>query len=101
MRTLKLSALIAATGVVATVAACDNSKLPTITNNPNAPTTVPAPTLFTNAVQAGVGNWLGSGYDLRNVELVVQHMAENQYIGNDWYLGLNAGGANTNFVNAY
>ena len=101
MRIYRLSALISAAIAAAAVAACDNSKLPTINNNPTAPTTVPAPTLFTNAVQAGVGNWLGSGYDLRNIELVVQHLAENQYIGNDWYLGMNGGGANTNFVNAY
>ena len=101
MRTLRLSALITAAAATAAVSACDNSKLPTINNNPNAPTTVPAPTLFTNAVQAGVGNWLGSGYDLRNIELVVQHFAENQYISNDYYIGVNSGGANTNFVNAY
>ena len=101
MRTLRLNALIPAALAAAAVSACDNSKLPTINNNPNAPTTVPAPTLFTNAVQAGVGNWLGSGFDLRNIELIVQHLAENQYIGNDQYKGVGGGGANANFVNAY
>lgn len=102
MRTFRLSILVPAAALAAAaVTACDNNTLTSVNNNPNAPTTVPAKTLFTNGVQNGVANWLGSGYDLRNIELIVQHLAENQYIGNDQYKAMNAGGANTNFVNAY
>jgi len=90
-----------AVAVAVVVSGCDNNKLPTVNNNPNAPTTVPPTTLFTNGVQTAVGNWLGSGYDLRNIELIVQQLAENQYIGNDQYKGVGPGGANANWQNAY
>ena len=74
MRTFRLSLFVPAAALAAAaVTACDNNKLTSVNNNPNAPTTVPAKTLFTNGVQSGVGNWLGSGYDLRNIELIVQH----------------------------
>src|SRR6476646_6058250 len=103
MTTMRIHSLAAATVVALAVVAsgCDNNKLPTVNNNPNAPTTVPATTLFTNGVQTAVGNWLGSGYDLRNIELIVQQLAENQYIGNDQYKGVGPGGANTNWQSAY
>ncbi len=81
--------------------ACDNSSLPTVNNNPNAPTSAPAPAVFTNGVQSGVGNWLGSGYDLRDIGLIVQHFAENQYIANDQYKGVGPTTLNTNFQSAY
>jgi len=90
-----------AVAVAAVLSGCDNSKLPTVNNNPNAPTAVPPATLFTNGVQTAVGNWLGSGYDLRNIELIVQQLAENQYIGNDQYKGVGPGGANGNWQAAY
>jgi hypothetical protein len=99
---MTLRAFIPAAAIaLAAATACNNDQLTSVNNNPNAPTTVPAPTLFTNGVQNGVANWLGSGYDLRNIELIVQHLAENQYISNDVYGGVDANGANTNFVNAY
>jgi hypothetical protein len=101
MTTMRVTGYLAVAAIAATAVGCDNNKLPTINNNPNAPTTVPAPTLFTNGVQTGVGNWLGSGYDLRNIELIVQQLAENQYIGNDQYKGVGPGGANANFQSAY
>jgi len=103
MTTMRIHSLAAATVVALAVVAsgCDNNKLPTVNNNPNAPTTVPPTTLFTNGVQTAVGNWLGSGYDLRNIELIVQQLAENQYIGNDQYKGVGPGGANANWQSAY
>src|SRR5689334_21846450 len=101
--TMRLHSLAAMTAVAvaAVLSGCDNSKLPTVNNNPNAPTAVPPATLFTNGVQTAVGNWLGSGYDLRNIELIVQQLAENQYIGNDQYKGVGPGGANGNWQAAY
>ncbi|HZI43062.1 MAG TPA: SusD/RagB family nutrient-binding outer membrane lipoprotein [Gemmatimonadaceae bacterium] len=100
MRLHSLAAMTAV-AVAAVLSGCDNSKLPTVNNNPNAPTAVPPATLFTNGVQTAVGNWLGSGYDLRNIELIVQQLAENQYIGNDQYKGVGPGGANGNWQAAY
>jgi len=95
--------LIAAVGglLAMTVAGCDNSKLPTVNNNPNAPTSAPATAVFTNAVESAVGTWLGSGYDLRDISLLIQHFAENQYIGNDQYRGVNATSLNGTFSGSY
>src|SRR3978361_941755 len=88
----RINRLSIATAVAAalavTAAGCNNDKLTEINQNPNAPVSVPAPTIFTNAVQTAVGTWLGSAYDLRDIELLVQHLAENQYIGNDQYKGV-------------
>ncbi|HEY4216260.1 MAG TPA: SusD/RagB family nutrient-binding outer membrane lipoprotein [Gemmatimonadaceae bacterium] len=99
----RLSVAAASAALVATsLAGCDNNKLTSVNNNPNAPTDAPASAVFTNAVQAGVGNWLGSGYDLRDMELLVQHFAENQYISNDTYTtGVNHTGQSTPFQGAY
>src|SRR5947209_11863955 len=84
-----------------TAAGCDNSKLPTVNNNPNSPTSAPATAVFTNAVQSAVGTWLGSGYDLRDISLLIQHFSENQYIGNDQYRGVNATSLNGTFSGSY
>jgi hypothetical protein len=73
---------------LAATTACDNGHLTSVNNNPNNPTSVPPSTLFTNATQSSVGTWLGSGYSLRDIGLIVQHFAENQYIGNDQYKGV-------------
>ena len=99
----RLSVAAASAAVVAvSLAGCDNNKLTSVNNNPNAPTEAPATAVFTNAVQSAVGNWLGSGYDLRDMELLVQHFAENQYISNDTYTtGVNHSGQNGVFQNAY
>src|SRR5690349_20465587 len=83
------------------LAACNNDSLTAVNNNPNAPTDAPATALFTNAIQTGVSRWLGSGYDLRNLELIVQHLAENQYIGNDVYSGVAASSLSGTFTGAY
>src|SRR6185312_3193675 len=95
-------AAAAAAVVAASLAGCDNNKLTSVNNNPNAPTDAPASAVFTNAVQSSVSNWLGSGYDLRDMELLVQHFAENQYISNDTYTtGVNHSGQNGVFTSAY
>jgi hypothetical protein len=94
--------LAAATAAVLAVASgCNNDKITSVNNNPNSPVTAPTPAVFTNGVQSGVGNWLGSGYDLRDISLIVQHFAENQYIGNDQYKGVGPGSQNTLFSSVY
>src|SRR6185437_554796 len=80
------------------VAGCNNDKLTSINNNPNSPTSAPPTAVFTNAAQTSAGNWLGSGYDLRDIGLIVQHFAENQYIGNDQYQGVNSSSLNGNWT---
>ena len=98
---IRASAVVTAAALVLAAVGCDNSKLTSVNNNPNAPTSAPVGAVFTNGAQSAVGNWLGAGYDLRNIELIVQHLAENQYIGNDQYKGVGPGGANNNFSSAY
>jgi hypothetical protein len=95
--------VLAATALAAAViTGCDNgSKLSGVNNNPNAPITAPVSTVFPNAVETGVGDWLGAGYDLRDISLIIQHMAENQYIGNDQYKGVDGSTLNGNWTNAY
>src|SRR4051812_29728264 len=93
----RAGAVVASMTLAAGIAACNNSDLTSVNNNPNAPTDVPPGALFTNAVQSGVGRWLGSTYDLRDMELIVQHFAENQYIGNDQYTGVTASALSTTF----
>src|ERR1700733_7952576 len=94
-------ATVAAGAIVVLAAGCDNGNLPSVNQTPNAPTTAPAPAVFTNAVQSAVGNWLGSGYDLRDIGLIIQHFAENQYIGNDQYGGVDHAALDANFQGAY
>jgi hypothetical protein len=81
--------------------ACNNDKLTQVNNNPNAPTTAPATALFTNATESAVSNWLGSGYSLRDIGLLIQHFAEDQYVGNDYYGGVNSTSLDNNWVSVY
>jgi hypothetical protein len=96
----RISIAVAATAVLA-VSGCNNDNITSINNNPNAPVTAPAPAVFTNAVQASVSNWLGSNYDLRDISLLIQHVAENQYISNDYYNGVLPGSFDVMFTNVY
>jgi hypothetical protein len=101
-RTHRLIPTAASAALLAVVVAgCNNDKLTSINNNPNSPTSAPPTAVFTNASQTSVGNWLGSGYDLRDIGLIIQHFAENQYIGNDQYQGVNATSLNGNWTGAY
>ena len=90
-----------AVAVLVAAAACNNDKITSVNNNPNDPTTAPIPAVFTNGVQSAVSNWLGSGYDLRDISLIIQHLAENQYIGNDQYKGVSSTSQNTLFGSIY
>jgi hypothetical protein len=94
-------AAVSAAVVAVAVAGCDNSKLTSVNNNPNAPTSAPASAVFTNAVQSAAGNWLGAGYDLRDISLLIQHFAENQYIANDQYKGVGSGSQSGLFASVY
>jgi hypothetical protein len=98
-----LRTYISAVAVVALAAAagCNNDSITAFNDNPNAPTSVPPAAVFSNAAQNSAANWLGSTYDLRDIELIVQHLAENQYIGNDQYKGLTSTSFNTLFQSAY
>ena len=100
IRMRRILPAVAAVAVVA-AAACNNDKITSVNNNPNDPTTAPIPAVFTNGVQSAVANWLGSGYDLRDISLVIQHLAENQYISNDQYKGVSSTSQNTLFGSIY
>src|SRR3954464_14955667 len=91
----------AAPAALVAAAGCNNDSITDFNNNPNAPTSVPPSAVFTNAQQNAAANWLGSTYDLRDIELIVQHLAENQYIANDQYKGLTSTSFNTLFQSAY
>lgn len=91
-------------GLIATLAvtmtACDMDGLTDVNRNPNNPTDVPAPTLFTNAARLGTSRWLGNA-NLRQFELLAQHMAELQYPESDTYVRLSASFTTGNFDGAY
>jgi hypothetical protein len=83
------------------VSACNNDALTNINQNPNSPTSAPAPALFVNAVRNSVSRWLGITYDLRGTEFVAQHHAEVQYPDEDAYRRLQAGFTTATFDSAY
>jgi Starch-binding associating with outer membrane len=72
-------------------AACNNSKLTDLNQNPNNPTDVPSATLFTDAAHQSASAWVGNGFDLRGTEWVAQHLAEVQYPDEDDYKRLQGG----------
>ena len=82
-------------------AACNNDKLTSLNNNPNAPEDVPPGPLFTNAARLSAARWLGTTYDLRQTEWVAQHLAEVQYNDEDRYLRLHSGDTEGSFNGAY
>ncbi|MFL5464167.1 MAG: SusD/RagB family nutrient-binding outer membrane lipoprotein [Gemmatimonadaceae bacterium] len=83
------------------VAACNADDLTNLNKDPNNPSDVPTPTLFTNATANSVGRWLGSGYDLRMTEFIAQHLAEVQYPDEDAYRRTRASQTSTFFNNGY
>lgn len=95
------SALAASLVLAAGVAACNNSDITALNQNPNSPENAPAGAVFTNAVQTSVGRWLGSGVDLRQLEFVVQHLAEVQYPDEDRYARIRASDTQGTFNNSY
>jgi hypothetical protein len=100
-RLRSVTATLATLGVLAGVAACDNSKITELNQNPNSPEDVPATTLFTNAAQSTVSRYLGGGYSLRETEFLIQHFAEQQYPDEDRYARLGASDTQGSFTNPY
>jgi hypothetical protein len=76
--------------LAAAVAGCDADEITKVNENPNNPTNAPAGAVFTNAVQSGIGRFLGWGYNGRGAGLVVQHLAQTQYPDEDQYRRLDA-----------
>jgi Starch-binding associating with outer membrane len=68
--------------VAAVVSTACQTDLTSLNTNPNSPTTAPAAALFTNAVAAGVGRWVGAS-QLSGTELFAQHLAQVQYVEED------------------
>ena len=94
------AALAASLALAAGVSAC-NSDLTSLNQNPNSPENAPAGAVFTYATENAVGRWLGSGFDLRQMEFVVQHLAENQYPDEDQYARIRASDTQNTFTGAY
>lgn len=102
IRSLRNTAALA-TGfvLVAGAAACNNSDITSLNINPNSPELAPPSAVFTNAVQNSVSRWLGTGYDLRQLEFVAQHLAEVQYPDEDRYQRIKAGDTQGAFTTSY
>jgi hypothetical protein len=77
----------AGAAILAGLLACGNG-LTDVNRNPNNPTDVSAASLFTNATRTTVSRWLGTTYNWRGAEFVVQHLAEVQYTDEDTYIRL-------------
>ncbi len=95
-----VAALAASLALAAGVGAC-NSDLTSLNQNPNSPENAPAGAVFTNAVANAVGRWLGSGFDLRQMEFLTQHLAEVQYPDEDRYARIRAGDTQATFTGTY
>lgn len=96
-----LATVAAGLAIVAGVAACNSDKLTSLNQNPNNPTNAPAGALFTNAVSAAVGDYLGAGYDMRGASLVIQQQAEAQYAQEDQYQRLRSADTRIYFDGPY
>jgi hypothetical protein len=94
---LVLSGLV----LVGGVAACDADDITKVNENPNNPTNAPAGAVFTNAVQNGVGRFLGWGYNGRGAALVTQQLAQTQYPDEDQYRRIDANSTAGFFNNPY
>src|SRR6476661_5191594 len=101
MRLFRSAAAVAVSVTLAAGMAACNSDLTSLNQNPNNPEDVPYGPLFTNAVQASVGRWLGTTYDLRQLEFVAQHLAEVQYPDEDRYARIKASDTQRSFTGAY
>lgn len=89
MTTMKFRYL-SSLGLVFVIAGCQADEITKVNENPNNPTNAPAGAVFTNAVQSGIGRFLGWGYNGRGAALVVQHLAQTQYPDEDQYRRLDA-----------
>lgn len=99
MRSQRLWTTLGLSAVVALGAAgCDD--ITSVNVNPNAPETAPEPTLFVNATRLATSRWLGNA-NLRQFELLAQHLAEVQYPETDGYQRLTGASTEGNFNGAY
>jgi hypothetical protein len=91
-----------AVGMLASLgaAACDPADVTNYNNNPNSPTSAPAPAVFTQATQTAVSRFLGN-LNVRGWELVAQHLTEWQYPQSDQYIRLTSSYTNGTFNAAY
>src|SRR5688572_2901062 len=88
-------------GLVAAIVGCDPDAITKVNENPNNPTNAPAGAVFTNAVQNGIGRFLGWAYNGRGTALVVQHLAQTQYPDEDQYRRLDANSTSGYFNTPY
>lgn len=72
-------------GAVLGIAACNSDHLTEINQNPNVPTTAPAPYLLTSAQTAAVGRAFGANFNMTLTALWSQQFAKIQYIDEDRY----------------
>jgi hypothetical protein len=99
MRKSKIWSALGLGVVAAGLAACD-AGLTEANVNPNDPVDVTPQPLFVNGVREGVARYLG-GANLRQFELLAQHLAEVQYPETDAYIRLSGASTEGLFDNAY
>jgi len=93
--------VLAGFAVAAGLAGCDPDDITKVNENPNNPTDAPAGAVFTNAAVAGIGRFLGWGYNGRGAGLVIQHLAQTQYPDEDQYRRLDANSTSGFFNTPY
>jgi hypothetical protein len=94
------AAALALAGALA-AGACNNDKITELNKNPNAPEDAPSGAVFTRAAVDAAGRMVGNGFDLRQMEFLVQHLAEVQYPDEDRYARIRAGDVQGTFINPY
>jgi hypothetical protein len=83
--------------LVAGAVACNTDNITSANRNPNSPTTAPAGALFTHAVAASVGRWVGFGAPA----VIIQQFADATYPTVDSYISIEADGTTGNFNAPY
>lgn len=94
-------ALVAGLAALVGTAACNNDNITAANTNPNSPEDAPAGAVFTQATVNAAGRMIGNGFDLRQTEFLVQHLAEVQYPDEDRYARLRAGDVGGTFTTPY
>jgi hypothetical protein len=93
--------IAAALALAGLLAACNNDEITELNRNPNAPEDAPAGPVFTQAAINAAGRMVGNGFDLRQMEFLVQHLAEVQYPDEDRYARIRAGDVGGTFTGPY
>jgi hypothetical protein len=82
--------------------ACDTDDLTRVNEDPNNPTTAPAPPVFTYATRVSMERWFGrTPMNMVGPVLTVQQLAESQYPDEDQYLRLDGTVTDADFINGY